>query len=453
MKSRTLVSDSTVKRSADKPKATPKQLARAILSGWAGTSLEYFDFQLYGLAAALVLPQLFFPDASPAVGLLASFATYAVGFLARPLGAIFFGRLGDKHGRKMVLIVTIALMGVSTMGIGLLPTYHQVGWLAPLLLVILRIAQGFGAGAELAGASVLLAEYAPEKRRGFIASFVAVGTNTGTLLASGVWLLLSMGGKEWLLDFGWRIPFIASILVALFALVIRRYLNETPVFEAAVSEEPVEERTPLADAWKYGKKSFIANMGLRIAENGPSSIFQSFLLGYLATILMVDPDRAIGTQAVFIASLIGFVTVPFFGWLSDIVGRRIVYRSLAIFQFLWAIPTMLLLQTGDRGLIQLALIVGISVGVLGLYSIQGSYMPELFGSRYRYTGLAVSKEFGSILSGGTAPMVASALLSVFSNSWIPIAVYLMVTTGIGIITTFLIPETKGRDLTLPEDAL
>lgn len=440
-----------VTRGNEGPKATPKQLARAIVSGWAGTSLEYFDFQLYGLAAALVLPQLFFPDAGPAMGLLASFATYAVGFLARPLGAIFFGRLGDKHGRKMVLIVTIALMGFSTLGIGLLPTYDLVGWLAPVLLVVLRLAQGFGAGAELAGASVLLAEYAPPQRRGLVGAFVAVGTNTGTLLASGVWLLLALGGDAWLMEWGWRIPFIASILVAVFAIVIRRYLNETPVFVAALADEPVVERTPLADAWKYGKKAFVANMGLRIAENGPSSVFQSFLLGYIATVLLVD--RAVGTQAVFIASLIGFVSVPLFGWLSDVFGRRIVYRLLAIFQFLWAIPTMLLLQTGEPGLIQLALIVGISVGVLGLYSIQGALMPEIFGSRYRYTGLAVSKEIGSILSGGTAPMIGAALLAAFSNSWVPIAIYLMITTGIGIVTTFLIPETKGRDLTLVEDAL
>lgn len=179
------MSESTT-RTQSKPKASPKQLARAIVSGWAGTSLEYFDFQLYGLAAALVLPRLFFPELDPAMGLLSSFATYAVGFLARPLGAIFFGRIGDKSGRKSVLIITIALMGISTLGIGLLPTYQQVGMLAPILLILLRLIQGFGAGAELAGASVLLAEYAPEKRRGLVASFVAVGTNTGTLLASGI---------------------------------------------------------------------------------------------------------------------------------------------------------------------------------------------------------------------------------------------------------------------------
>lgn len=441
----------TTQSSPPQPKASRKQLFRAILSGWAGTSLEYFDFQLYGLAAALVFPRLFFPELDPAMGLLTSFATYAVGFLARPLGAIFFGRLGDKDGRKFVLVITIAIMGVSTVGIGLLPTYQQVGILAPILLIALRLVQGFGAGAELAGASVLLAEYAPPERRGLVASFVAVGTNTGTLLASGIWLILAAQPEEWLLEVGWRIPFIASIAVALFALVIRRYLNETPVFEVAVSGAPAEERTPLRDAWTYGKKSFLASMCLRIAENGPSSIFQSFLLGYIATVLMMD--RSIGTEAVFFASLIGFVTVPFFGWLSDKVGRRLVYRYLALFQFCWAIPTMLMLQTGNPGLMKLALIVGISVGVLGLYSLQGSFMPELFGSRYRYTGLAVSKEIGSIISGGTAPMVASALLAAFSNSWVPIAIYLMVTTGIGVITTFFTPEVRGRDLTDPQDAM
>ncbi|WP_454117599.1 MFS transporter [Microbacterium lacticum] len=298
---------------------------------------------------------------------------------------------------------------------------------------------------------MLLADYAPPKRRGLVASFVAVGTNTGTLLASGVWLLIARGDSEWLMEWGWRIPFLLSIVVALFALVIRRYLNETPVFEAAVQIEPTEKRTPLADAWRYGKKPFLASMGLRIAENGPSSTFQRFLLGYIATVLVMD--RAIGTRAVFRASVIGFATVPLAGWLSDVYGRHIVYRVIAMFQFAWAIPTMLLLNSGDPALMTLALIVGISIGVPGLYSIQGSYMPELFGSRCRYWGLAVSKEIGSIISGGTAPTVCSALLAVFSNSWVPIAVYLMVTTGIGIITTFLIPETAGRNLALPEDAL
>jgi MHS family metabolite:H+ symporter-like MFS transporter len=431
--------------------AKPKELARAIVSGWAGTSLEYFDFQLYGLAAALVLPSLFFPGMDPALGLLSSFATYAVGFLARPLGAIFFGRLGDKRGRKFVLVVTVALMGLSTCGIGLLPTYAQAGVLAPALLIVLRLLQGFGAGAELAGASVLLAEYAPPRRRGLVASFVAIGTNTGTLLASGVWMLLASGSSQWLMDWGWRIPFLASILIAVFALVIRRYLNETPVFEAVTDEAPAEERTPLSDAWRYGRKPFLAAVGLRIAENAPSSIFQSFLLGYIATVMM--SDRVIGTQAVFIASIVGFATVPLAGWLSDVFGRRIIYRAISMFQFAWAIPAMLLLNTREPALMMLALIVGISVGVLGLYSIQGAFMPELFGSRYRYTGLAVSKELGSILSGGFAPMIASALLALFSNSWIPIAVYLMIATAIGVVTTFFTPETAGRDLTDSRDAL
>ncbi|MFC9358838.1 MFS transporter [Rhodococcus sp. NPDC057014] len=433
------------------PKTRGRQLGRAIVSGWAGTSLEYFDFQLYGLAAALVLPTLFFPGLNPAVGLLSSFATYAVGFLARPLGAVVFGRIGDKHGRKPVLVITVALMGVSTFGIGLLPTYAQVGIWAPILLVTLRLLQGFGAGAELAGTSVLLAEYAPGPKRGAIASFVALGTNTGTLVASGVWLLIANMPSDSMLSWGWRVPFILSIFVVIAALVIRRYLDETPVFEAVALEEPAEERAPLRDAWVRGKKPFLAAIGIRVAESGPSSIFHSFLLGYIATVLVMD--RAIGTQAVFLASLVGFVTVPLAGWLSDRFGRRIVYMTIAGFQFLWAVPTMLLLNSGKPALMTLAIVVGISVGVLGLYSVQGSYMPELFGSRYRYSGMAVAKEIGSIISGGLAPMIASALLAVFTNSWIPIAAYLLVTSAIGVVTAYITPETAGRDLTDPADAL
>ena len=297
---------------------------------------------------------------------------------------------------------------------------------------------------------MLLAEYAPAKRRGFIASFVSIGTNTGTLLASGIWLALSLMPEEALLSWGWRIPFVASVLVAIVALIIRRKLDETPVFIATAKVADTEERTPFRDILTTSRRPFLIAMGLRIGESGPSSLFQSFLLGYIATVLLMD--RSIGAQAVFIASIIGFATVPLAGWLSDRFGRRIVYRLISGFQTLWIFPTFLLLNSREPALMTLAIVVGVAVGVLGLYSVQSSYLPELFGSNNRYTGLAVAKEFGSIISGGIAPLVAAALLGWFSSSWIPIAIYGVVMAGIAFATTFVAPETRGRDLTLVEDA-
>lgn len=441
--------------SASRPRpyqASKKDLTRAIFSGWAGTSLEYFDFQLYGLASALVFSRLFFPELDPAMGLLSSFATYSIGFLARPLGALFFGRLGDRRGRKYVLVVTVTLMGLATCGIGLLPTYGTIGIWAPILLIVLRMTQGFGAGAELAGASVLLAEYAPSKSRGLVSSFACIGTNTGTLLASGTWLLLIALPEDQLLSWGWRIPFLASILLAVVALIIRSKLSETPVFQTVASNDTVavENRTPIKDAFTQGRRPFFLALGMRMGESGPSSIYQSFLLGYIATVLLMD--KSVGTRALFIASLIGFVTVPLAGWLSDRFGRRIVYRVVSGFQTAFAVPALLLLNTRDPVIVSAVLIVGVCVGVLGLYSVQSSYLPELFGSRYRYSGLAAAKEFGSIVSGGMAPLVGAALLAAFSSSWIPIAIYLTLLAGIGFVTTFFAPETVGRDLTLTEHA-
>ncbi|SJM63994.1 MFS transporter [Gulosibacter sp. 10] len=443
-----------------------RRLRKPILSGWAGTTLEFFDFQIYALAAALVFNRIFFPELDPALGMLSSFGTYAVGFFARPIGAIFFGWLGDKKGRKLVLVVTIGMMGVSTMLIGLLPDYHQVGILAPILLLLLRVVQGLGAGAELAGATVFLAEFAPKRKRGIVSAFVALGTNSGTLLASFTWLLLAMMPEDMLLSWGWRIPFVASILVTLFTLYIRRHLDETPVFksieeqeavkqieaETAARAEQIEEaRKPLGEILRKGWKTFLLAMMLRIGESGTTYLYQTFLVGYIATTLLMD--RSIASAGVMVASLLGFITVPLFGLLADKYGRRIIYRYVSLFQALFAFPALAFLQTTSVASVMLALIGGMSIGMLGMYAVQSSYLPEMFGSRYRYTGLAAAKEIGALVSGGIAPVVATGLLAWFSNSWIPIAVYISVLALIAFVATFIAPETVGRDLTRESDAV
>jgi MHS family metabolite:H+ symporter-like MFS transporter len=448
-----------------------KDLIRTAVSGWLGTAMEYMDFQLYSLAAAIIFPKIFFPNFDPVVGLLVAFITYGVGFLARPVGAWFFGRMGDRVGRKKVLVITIMMMGISTMLIGFLPGYAQIGLAAPILLVVLRLAQGFGAGAELSGASVMLAEYAPPKKRGLIASFVCLGTNSGTLLASGLWVLLTLLPEEALMSWGWRLPFIASIGITLYALWMRRNLKESPVFEATreldaadaaaaaafaansttVGQSAVGAPAATAAKSKRKGKAFFLAMALRIGESGNSAMIQTFLIGYIVTGLSMD--KSVGTFALLIGSFLGFATVPLAGWLSDKVGRRAMYRALSGFQMLFAIPALLMMQTRDPLLVSLALIIGLSISVLGMFSVQSAYVNELFGSRNRYTQLALAKEIGGVLSGGLAPIIAAGLLALFTNSWWPVAGMMVLYSAIAFVATFLAPETKGRDLTLVEDAV
>ena len=413
------------------------QFWRATFSCWLGTAMEYVDFALYGLAAGMVFGDVFFPEATPLVALLASFATYSVGFVARPIGALVFG-----------------WMGLSTTLIGLIPPYAQIGVWAPACLVILRFAQGFGAGAELSGGAVMLAEYAPAKRRGLVASIIAIGSNSGTLLASLVWLLVLQLDKEDLMSWGWRIPFLASILIAGVALYLRRHVRETPVFERELQQNhqrmlDAAQAAPDTRSYLQRTKAFWVMLGLRIGENGPSYLCQGFIVGYVAKVLMVD--KSVPALAVLIASLCGFLVIPLAGWLSDRFGRRITYRWFCLLLVLYAFPAFWLLDSREPAIVISVIVVGMCIASLGIFGVQAAYGVELFGVKNRYSKMAFAKELGSILSGGTAPLIATALLSGFGHWW-PVACYFVVMAAIGLITTFFAPETRGRDLNLPQDA-
>jgi MHS family metabolite:H+ symporter-like MFS transporter len=448
---------------AEERLATPegkRDFVRATFSCWLGTTMEYADFALYGLAAGIIFGDVFFPDATPVMALLSSFAAYSVGFVARPIGALLFGRLGDRYGRKMVMIITIALMGCSTTLIGLIPSYAQIGVWAPTCLVILRFAQGLGAGAELSGGTVMLGEYAPVKRRGLVSSIIGLGSNSGTLLASLTWLLVLQMDKETLLSWGWRIPFLCSMLIAVVALVIRQHLRETPVFERQKALLEAERKQSLEKGlaqqqedprsfWRR-TRAFWTMVGLRIGENGPSYLAQGFIIGYVAKVLTVD--KSVPTLAVLIASVLGFAIIPFAGWLSDRFGRRIVYRWFCLLLIIYAFPAFMLLDSREPMIVIPTIVVGMGLASLGIFGVQAAWGVELFGVTNRYTKMAFAKELGSILSGGTAPLIAAALLS-WTGHWWPIALYFAVMAGIGLVTTFFAPETRGRDLNLPEDAI
>ncbi|RDG35444.1 MFS transporter [Streptomyces corynorhini] len=449
---------------------TTRDLTRAAVSGWLGTAMEFMDFQLYSLAAAIVFNKIFFPDVSPAIGLIAAMATYGVGYVARLAGAVYFGRMGDRIGRKKVLFLTILLMGASTTLIGALPTYGAIGILAPVLLVVLRLVQGFGAGAEIAGATVMLAEYAPVKRRGLVSSLVSLGTNSGTLAASGLWaILLAVLSEEQLLSWGWRLPFLLSFLLMIFAVWLRRNLKESPVFEerpdvvdgVAMSRTEVEsaldsaaleeKRESVLEAGirqRKGKAFFLA-LGLRFGQAGNSGLIQTFLVGYIATNL--HADRAVPTDAIVYGSLLGFLTVPLVGLLGDRFGRRPMYLALTLLTMVLAFPMMLLITSGSTPALMLGMVLGLNVGVLGLFSLESVTMAELFGSRTRFTQLALSKEIGGILATAIGPVVAATLTAV-TGSWWPIAAMLVGYSLITLVSAFLAPETRGRDLVRLEDA-
>jgi MHS family metabolite:H+ symporter-like MFS transporter len=447
-------------------KRTTSDLTKAAVSGWLGTAMEFMDFQLYSLAAAIVFNKIFFPDVSPAIGLIAAMATYGVGYVARLAGAIVFGRMGDRIGRKKVLFITIAMMGASTTLIGVLPTYAMIGILAPILLVVLRLIQGFGAGAEIAGATTMLAEYAPPKRRGLIASLVCLGTNSGTLAASALWaLLLGVLSDEQLLSWGWRIPFLLSFVLMIFAVWLRLNLKESPVFEerpdvvdgVALSRDELEavaaekhESVLEAGLHQRKGKAFLVALGLRFGQAGNSGLVQTFLVGYIATTLMMN--KSVATSAIMYGSLVGFATIPVVGWLGDKYGRRPVYIVLTTLTAILAFPLMVGVTSGNNLVMVLSMMIALNIGVLGLFSLESVTMAELFGSRTRFTQLALAKEIGGILATAIGPVVAAGLTAA-TGSWWPIAAMLVVYSLITLVSAVLAPETRGRDLVKLEDAL
>lgn len=449
------------------PETKPtRELAKVAVSGWLGTAMEFMDFQLYSLAAAIVFNKIFFPDVSPVVGLIAAMATYGVGYVARLAGAVYFGRMGDRIGRKKVLFITIALMGASTTLIGVLPTYAMIGIWAPILLVALRLAQGFGAGAEIAGATVMLAEFAPARRRGLISSLVCLGTNSGTLAASALWaILVSALPEDQLLSWGWRIPFLFSFVLMIFAVWVRRSLKESPVFEQradvvdgvalsrreiTTAEELAKTSTIEAALHQRKGKAFLIALGLRFGQAGNSGLVQTFLVGYLATVLLVD--KSVGTTAIVYGSLLGFLTIPVMGMLGDRFGRRPLYLVLSSLTALFAIPMMLMVTSGNTALITIAMVIGLNLGVLSLFAMESVTMAEFFGARTRFTQLALAKEIGGILATAIGPLLAATLTAITGHWW-PLAAMLIAYSLITLIAAAVGPEVRGRDMVRLEDAV
>ncbi len=446
---------SVVRPSGPEPTVDPVQLRRATLASSVGSALEYYDFYIYGLASALIFGELFFKPLGPAGGTIAAFGTYAVGFAARPIGGLIFGAMGDKIGRKVVLIITIALMGGSSMLIGMLPTYEVAGIWGAILLVALRVAQGLGAGAEQAGATVLISEFAPPKRRGFFAALPFVGIQIGTLLGAGTFALLGMANREVLFGWLWRVPFLLGAVLIIVAVVIRMRLKESPAFEALEEAEahrdaPVKQSVGQAIA--TSRRNILVGIGLRMGENGNSSIYSALLLAYVASLPAYQGQALIGTWGAVVAAAISIVTVVLFGALSDRVGRVPVYRWGALFTAVFAFPGFWLLTLGQTWLVLVVMGVGIGIGVQSMLGPQCALLPELFGNSHRFTGVATAREFSAVIAGGIAPLVGAALLASTGNAWWVIAIYSAVLALISFFSSFATPETRGRSLTDLNDA-
>ncbi|MFI5662367.1 MFS transporter [Streptomyces sp. NPDC051684] len=429
---------------------TPGNLKRIVAASLIGTTIEWYDFFLYGSAAALVFNKLFFPDSDPLVGTLLSFLTYAVGFAARPLGALVFGHYGDRLGRKKLLVVSLLMMGGATFAIGLLPTHATVGTAAPVLLTVLRLVQGFALGGEWGGAVLLVSEHGDARRRGFWASWPQTGAPAGQLLATGVLsALTALISDAAFTDWGWRIPFLLSGALVLVGLWIRLSVDESPVFKEALARAEARkattdtvEKLPLVAVLRHHWRDVLVAIGARMAENISYYVITAFILVYATTSAGVSKQTAL--NAVLIASAVHFAVIPAWGALSDRIGRRPVYLLGAAGVGLWMFPFFSLIDSASFGGLLLAVTVGLVLHG-AMYAPQAAFFSEMFATRMRYSGASIGAQFASVAAGAPAPLIATALLSEYDSST-PISLYVVAAALLTLIAVGVAKETRHRDL-------
>jgi MFS transporter, MHS family, shikimate and dehydroshikimate transport protein len=431
-----------VERIGGEDTGLPTSIRKVVVASFIGTTIEWYDFFIYTTAAALVFPQLFFPSFEPLAGTLASFATYAVGFLARPLGGVIFGHYGDKIGRKAMLVTTLLIMGIATFVVGLLPTYETIGIWAPILLVVLRLLQGLGLGGEWGGAVLMAVEHSPDDKRGLNGSWPQMGVPAGLVLGTGAFAAISAISGEAFVTWGWRVPFLLSILLIALGLYIRLAIYESPAF-SRVRESGTEARMPIVDVFRTYPKNVLLAVGSRIGIDVVFYIFAVYVLTYVSTNLGLP--RNLGLIAISIAALIEIFTIPAFASLSDKVGRRPVLMAGATFLGLWIFPFFWLLDTKSASLIILAVIVGLSIGHAAVYGTQASFYAELFGTRVRYSGASLGYQLAGIFGGALAPIIATALYAATGGPGL-IGVYVAVLCLLSIVCVYLADETFRRDI-------
>jgi MHS family shikimate/dehydroshikimate transporter-like MFS transporter len=419
-------------------------LRRILWSSVIGTAVEWYDFLIYGAATALVFNKIFFAAGDPALATIAAFGTYAVGFLARPLGAAIFGHFGDRVGRKAMLAITIIVMGLGTFLIGLLPTYQQIGVAAPVLLVVLRFLQGIGLGGEWGGAVLMVVENAPTNRRGLLGSMVQVGNPIGNIAAIGMFALVSQLPENDFMTWGWRIPFLISVLLVGVGLWIRLRMEETPAFRQIKAKNEVA-KMPIVDIFKYHRRPFFTAVCLKISEIAYASIAGVFIMSYATSRLGLS--RGLVLNGAFLSSLVALFSIPFFGWLSDKVGRKIMFYASCLFSALFAFPMFWLLDTRDPTIVILTIVVAISFGQMVMFGIGAPWYSELFTARLRYSGASLGFQVGAALSGGLSPLIAASLMAWAGGATWPVSVFLIVCALITAIATSVAPEMANKELT------
>ncbi|MDV6271169.1 MFS transporter [Rhodococcus globerulus] len=406
-----------------------------------GSALEWYDFYLYGIAAALVFNKIIFVNSNPTVATLAAFATFAVGYLIRPLGGLIFGRIGDTLGRKSVLVITLMVMGVATFLMAFIPTYEQVGIWAPITLVALRLVQGIGAGAEFGGAAIFSVEHADPRRRGLHGAWPATGVYLGLLLASGVFAIVTTLPEPEFLAWGWRIPFLLSAVVVVVALIIRLRLTESPAF-LEIKKADHSPSSPIREVFTNEKKAMLTLFFAQVPQNVVSTLNLAFITTYLVGNLKLA--SSVGPLATTIGSATTMMLLPVFGYLSDKIGRRPVMLTGIVFSAVFAFPYFWLIDSQAPLPITIAIVLSLGIGVGAMFGPQAAYFSELFTGGARFTGLAFARETAGAATAGTTPLIAVALVAATGGATWAVSLFVIAACIIGAIAVILGGETRGR---------
>ncbi|MCK6067975.1 MULTISPECIES: MFS transporter [Microbacterium] len=419
-----------------------KQQRNTVLASVFGSVIEWYDFFLYATMAALVFNSEFFPQFDPLIGTLVAFGTFAAGFVTRPIGGLIFGHFGDRIGRKKILVITMLIMGISTFLMGVLPTYAQIGIAAPILLLILRMLQGIGLGGEWGGAAILTFEHAPRGKRGLFSSWPQTGVPLGLLLSTVAVNLASLAGEEALVEWAWRIPFIASIVLVVVGLIVRLKVEEPQAFKDMVETGEVV-KVPVFEVIRKYPKQLLVGFGARFSESITFNVYNAFLLTYTTTVLGLSSSYAL--NGLLVASVIGFFIIPIAGKLSDKFGRRPVFAAGAAVALVTAFPIFGLIDSGVAVFIWLATVLGWSMGACTMFGAEAAFFAELFPARVRYTGMSLVYQLGVLPSGAVAPIIAAWLVSISGSSW-PVAIYVMVAAAIALVALYFAKETAHQEV-------
>jgi MHS family shikimate/dehydroshikimate transporter-like MFS transporter len=422
---------------------TRPSMGTVVTASVVGTAIEWYDYVIYGTAAALVFNKLFFPSMAPLVGVIAAFGAFAMGAVARPLGGVIFGHFGDRVGRKSMLMITMFVMGGATFLIGLLPTYNDIGIWAPIALVALRIIQGLGLGGEWGGASVMVLEYSPKHRRGFYGSLVQNGYPIGVVISIVAFTLVSRLPEEQLLSWGWRLPFLFSIVLVFVGIYIRLKLEESPVFELAKARNDIA-KLPVLETILKQPKTFLILVGLKMGESTTIFIVTLFSIVYATSKLGLTKSQML--DGILIAATLALFSYPAFGALSDRIGRRPFYIAGPIFIILFAFPLFWMLDTKDPFMIVLSIVIGLNFGQGMMFALQSTYFPELFSTRIRYSGSSLGFQVAAAIAGGISPVIATSLLN-WTGTTTGVSLYMIVMALISLCAALAVRETLNTSLT------